>query len=273
MSRRCAPRLRQCITSLREYHGDAHTTEGSTLIIDCDRLQTLLAASILVPMIGAAQSNVPDKDWRAEISLYGLASAMTGTTTVRGVTTDIDMSFGDIWRNLQFGAMGRGGVHYKRWGVSTDLIYMGLGAVKNNIDVGYDQWMVQPVVEYQADTWISFYAGGRYMNAGGDIRGPQGRTGTGTQAWWDPVVGTEWRFPPMSKFRFRLRGDIGGFGAGSEISGQIEPTIDWRLSKRMSLQLGYRWMYADYQSGEGRDLYRYDLKTTGPQFGATFHLF
>jgi hypothetical protein len=27
---------------------------------------------------------------------------------------------------------------------------MGLSAVKNDIDLGYDQWLVQPVVEYQA---------------------------------------------------------------------------------------------------------------------------
>ena len=63
----------------------------------------------------------------------------------------------------------------------------------------------------------------------------------------------------------------GGFGAGSSFSGQIEPMLDWRVKKSLSLQFGYRWLYSDYKTGAGDTLFRYDLLTQGPQFGATFH--
>jgi hypothetical protein len=148
---------------------------------------------------------------------------------------------------------------------------MGLGAVKNDVDLGFDQWMVQPAIEYEAATWLSPYAGARYSSMTGELRGPQGRTGSGKQPWWDPVVGAELRLPAASKIRLRVRGDAGGFGAGSSFTGQIEPMLDWRVSKRMSLQFGYRWLYADYQTGEGKSLFRYDMMTQGPQFGATIH--
>ena len=59
--------------------------------------------------------------------------------------------------------MGRAAVWYRRWGVSTDVIYMQLGATKNNVNVSFDQWLVQPVVEYKATDWLSPYAGARYL--------------------------------------------------------------------------------------------------------------
>lgn len=230
-------------------------------------LSLLLAAC---PIAVNAQSNV-DGDWSGELSTYLLGAAMSGNTTIRGMPADVNVPFSEIWSNLQFGAMGRPSVHYKRWGASTDIIYMGLGAVKNGVDVGFDQWLVQPVVEYRATEWLSPYAGARYLRLTGEIRGPQGRTGSQTQAWWDPVFGAELRVPATAKIRLRVRGDVGGFGAGSSFSGQIEPTLDWRVARKISLQFGYRWLYADYETGSGRDLFRYDLLTQGPQFGATFH--
>jgi hypothetical protein len=63
------------------------------------------------------------------------------------------------------------------WVVSTDVIYMGLGAAKNGFDLGFDQWRVEPVVQYQVNPWLSPYAGARYISVKGDRRGPQGRTG------------------------------------------------------------------------------------------------
>ncbi len=74
-----------------------------------------------------------------------------------------------------------------------------------------------------------------------------------------------------SKIRLLVRGDVGGFGAGSSFSGQIEPIVDWRVGNKISLQFGYRWLYADYRNGEGSELYCYDLLTQGPQLGGTIH--
>lgn len=208
--------------------------------------------------------------FHADLSFYLLGAGMSGETTVRGFSADVDVPFSQIWKNLQFGAMGRSTFRYNRWALSTDLIYVGLGAVKNDIDVGFDQWLVQPAVEYELTPWLSPYAGARGLRLTGEIRGPRGNSGSSTQVWWDPIVGAEVRLPATGKFRLRLRGDLGGFGAGSRISGQIEPVLDWRVSRRLSLQAGYRWLYADYESGSGRETFRYDLVTQGPQFGATF---
>jgi hypothetical protein len=148
---------------------------------------------------------------------------------------------------------------------------MGLGAARNGFDLGFDQWLVQPVVEYQVSPWFSPYAGARLLSLDAQLRGPRLNTLEHGQSWWDPVVGAELRLPAAGKFRLRVRGDLGGFGAGSSLSGQIEPMLDWRVNRRISLQFGYRWLFADYETGAGRDFFKYDLLTQGPQFGATFH--
>ena len=124
----------------------------------------LLASSFLLPLACVGQSLPADKDWSVHLAMYMLAPGMSGNTTVHGT-----MSFGDIWRNLQFGGMARPTVHYRHWAVSTDVIYMGLGAAQNGFDLGFDQWMVEPVVQYQVTPWLSPYAGVRYISVKGDL--------------------------------------------------------------------------------------------------------
>jgi hypothetical protein len=232
----------------------------------------LVAALVLLPSNSFAQNPNDSKDWNVDVSIYGLAAGMSGDATVHGVPANVDVPFSKIWDNLEAAGMGRATVWYRKWGISTDVIYMQLGATKNNVDVSFDQWLVQPVVEYKATKCISPYAGARLLRLNGSVQGPLGRNPSGTQEWWDPVIGADLRLPASSKFALQLRSDIGGFGAGSTVSGQIEPLLDWRVKKWFSIQAGYRWFYSDYKTGSGLNLFRYDVWTQGPQFGATFHL-
>ena len=75
------------------------------------------------------------------------------------------------------------------------------------------------------------------------------------------MIGADLRLPASSKFGLHLRTDVGGFGAGSTISAQIEPLLDWRIKEWVSMQAGYRWFYSDYQTGSGLNLFRYDVWT------------
>ena len=72
-------------------------------------------------------------------------------------------------------------------------------------------------------------------------------------------------------FQLKLRGDIGGFGAGSEFTWQVFPFVDWRFAKWGSLQAGYRWLYMDYETGSGADRFEYDMLNQGAQLGFTVH--
>lgn len=231
-------------------------------------------AVILAAGVGLAVLHADDDSkWTFDASLYGLAAGMSGNVTAKGVNADVDVGFDKIWDNLEFGAMGKVRVGYDRWALTTDVIYMGLKASKGGVTADLDQWVVEPTLSYRFCEEFELLAGARYNNISGEIRGPgilpQPRIPTGTQDWWDPIVGGNATLPLGRKFSLNVRGDIGGFGAGSDLTWQAFPYVGWRISKSFSLQAGYRWVYTDYETGSGLNRFKYDMLTQGPQVGFT----
>ena len=108
-----------------------------------------------------------------------------------------------------------------------------------------------------------------------DLRGPgilpTERTRSGTQDWWDPIVGANLGLPLGKNFSLDLRSDVGGFGVGSDFTWQVFPYLNWRFAEWGSLQAGYRWLYMDYETGSGASRFKYDMLNQGPQIGFTFH--
>ncbi|MEK7779881.1 MAG: hypothetical protein AAB370_00100 [Verrucomicrobiota bacterium] len=208
--------------------------------------------------------------WTFDASLYGLAAGMTGEVGVGPNTASVDMGFADILENLEFGAMGKLRLGYGPVAVSADVIYMGLGGSKNGFSADLDQWVVEPSLSYRFCDAFELLAGARYNKIKGEIRGPFGRNPTSTQEWWDPIVGANVRLPLGEKFSFNFRGDVGGFGVGSDLTWQAFPFLSWQCTERCSLQAGYRWVYTDYETGSGLSRFKYDITTHGLQVGITF---
>jgi hypothetical protein len=236
--------------------------------MNAKKLFPLAVAAALLPT--ALPANETNK-WTCDVSLYGLAAGMSGDVTVRGVPADLNVGFDEIAENLEFGAMGKIRIGYERWGLTTDVVYMGLGASKNGVSADFDQWMVEPTLSYRVSKSIEILAGARYNNLSGEITGPFGRNPSGTQEWWDPIVGANVSLPLGENFSFNLRGDIGGFGVSSDVTWQVFPYVGWQFAEWGSLQAGYRWVYADYETGNGPDQFKYDVLTQGGQIGVTFH--
>jgi hypothetical protein len=82
--------------------------------------------------------------WTYRVTPYGWALALSGSTTVKGITTDIDASFSDILNHTQFpkglfeiAAFGE--ARYGRFAILTDVMYtkLGIGAsAQRSRDVG-----------------------------------------------------------------------------------------------------------------------------------------
>ncbi len=232
----------------------------------------LLSAALLAP--SAIQANETNK-WSLDLTLYTLAVGMSGEVGIGRVNADIDAGFDKIWDNLDFGAMGKVRLGYDRWALTTEIVYMGLEGSKNHVTAEFDQWMVEPTLSYRLSKYFEPLAGVRYSSLSGELRGPgilpSPRIPTGTQDWWDPIVGANLSLPLGKGFSLNFRGDVGGFGVGSDLTWQAFPYLDWRFAKWGSLQLGYRWLQADYEKGSGRDRFKYDVLDQGPQLGVTIH--
>jgi hypothetical protein len=233
-------------------------------------LTLTLATALLPPALRADETN----QWRFDGALNLFMAGLSGDVAVRGNAASVDASFGDIVENLEAAVAGRFTVGHGRWFFSTEFSYMKLGISAPAASVDFKQWLVEPSVGYTFCEYFSAFAGARYNNLHGDVifNGPAGRQPTGTQDWWDPIIGAQVSCPLIAhKLTFDGRFDIGGFGAGSDFTWQAYPYLNWRFAKWGSAQLGYRWLGTDYETGSGATLFRYDVVVQGPQIGATLH--
>lgn len=176
----------------------------------------------------------------------------------------------------------------------------GRATLSGNIEADYEQATIELGAAYEIwaagasgatrSTAFDLLAGGRYwyqsttvsaaseVSLGGFPNLPIGADGrviarSGSVDWVDPFVGARLRHLIAPGHEFTLRGDVGGFGAGSEISWQVLAAYNFQLcvTDRYVLDgyLGYRALYVDYSQGSGSTKYEYDVLQQGPVVGAT----
>ena len=74
------------------------------------------------------------------------------------------------------------------------------------------------------------------------------------------------------KWLFQLRGDVGGFGIGSDFTWQAQAYFGYRFSKLFQLTAGYRILSIDYEKSTGSEPFVFDIDEFGPviRFGFNF---
>ena len=203
------------------------------------------AAVLGIAVLAAAPLHA--QEWKHEVAPYMWASAMSGKSTVGPLEADVDMSFGDILDDLEFGFMGTYRGTRDRFSVSVDVVYMALssdfkgpqGYVKGEVDV--DQTAFEVNAGWEVAERLTIIGGLRYNDVSADIsiNGPLGkRKGAGDEKWVDPIVGAHYTIPLADKWSFTLRGDVGGFGIGSKFAWQGIGTLRWQLREQLGLVAG-----------------------------------
>lgn len=168
--------------------------------------------------------------------------------------------------------------------------------LSGGVEADYEQATIEVGAGYtlmtHGSTAIDGFAGARYWHQRTDISadlaatlaitGPAGIVDldvsgdrvvarSGTIDWIDPFIGARVRheFSPMH--RLTVRGDVGGFGAGSEFSWQAMATLDWQVCQTgggaLDAYVGYRALSVDYSEGAGNSRYRYNVLQHGPVLG------
>lgn len=159
------------------------------------------------------------------------------------------------------------------WAVTSDLIYMKLGqdVVPGNIVTGGDVTMKQTAWEVAGFKRIIRYLeaglGGRLVSlyTGLDIETiNESGEGSASKTWFDPIVIFRSQGAIREKWILQFRGDIGGFGLGSDFSWQVQAYAGYRFSKLIQATIGYRYIGIDYDKGERLDRFVYDIDTYGP---------
>lgn len=226
-----------------------------------------------------AQSN----DWDIVFAPYVLFGSLTGDGAV-GPTgpTPVDLGFGDIVKNLEFGFMGHAEVWKGEWGFVSDFIYLDLGSditipVLGVLDIGVQEFVAEGLLGRRFGTprrQIDVFAGVRYWNLGLDLE-LVSLPGTGLElgdSWVDPVLGSRIVQEVGQDWSLIARGDVGGFGVGSDFSWNLQGGVGYDVSGTFSLVAQYRALSVDFENDAAgtADFLSYDTVTHGPLLGFVF---
>lgn len=244
-----------------------------------------IAAATLALALGVADARADD--WRQTVIMYGMGAALKGESQVGDIEVPVDLSISDVFDALEMGAMGAYRADNGTWSITGDVTYMGLGGTSESQhglvkgDVEIDQFTLMGTIGRRVTDRLEALFSLSYFDLSTDLsvrtRAPVTGAATTRNAsvdvdWIDPMVGLHYDWPFRDDWKLNLRGDVGGFGIGSELSYQLLATVQWQSSGGFGAVFGYRLIGFDYEDGhEGdRDYERFDLTEQGPLVGVTY---
>ena len=225
----------------------------------------------------------PRSEWSFNLSLYGWATGIDGIISARGRSADAEIAFQNVVKHLDMAFMGAAEVRYRRWVFMGDLVYARLhddvappaGIVFSSTHEVIKETIGTFALSYRVvdakPAYLDLFAGARVYSLSTEIvlRPNLGRTGikaSATATWADPIIGLRGRYYISPVLFLNGYGDIGGFGAGSELSWQLLGAVGVQATRWCDLQLGYRALGWEYSSGRSKQ----ELTARGPIVGATF---
>ena len=252
--------------------------EAITLLILLALLSPLAIAEDASKISTDAKSDTStSKDWEFSLApMYLWAVSIDGDQTVKGVDVDLDVSFSEIFDNLN-GALTFHfeGLHKQQWGFIADLNYIVLNPEDStpigDIEIDFTEIMAELAGFYRitrGDHAFDGLGGFRYssMDIDLDLPGPLPDVDQ-RKDWIDPYVGMRWQWRMAEKWGLRMRGDIGGFDIGSDLTWNLVGLINFKPWKHVALVGGYRALYQDYSTGSGNKKFAFDATMQGPILG------
>lgn len=261
----------------------------------------------LLGIIGAISAFAPaladdpmTEEWQFQITTYVWATAVNSDSTIKGIKTSVDASFIDIVKESDslFAYNGQFEATKGDFTLQFNPTYMKLGVddsdvkggpLNTKIDAEAEITYLELAALYRIGTWPVGYqpteqtlsieplAGVRYTNLRGelDIKFPALNTKISPddrKDWFDPFIGARTILKLTEEIDLQLRGDVGGFGVGSDFTWQAAGVLTHEFSlfgKTARAIAGYRALYQDYEDGSGGNKFKWDATLHGPILGLT----
>ncbi len=213
------------------------------------------------------------------VAPYGWMSGISGSTSVRDLSADIDVKFIDLLKHLKFAAMGTFEVQYGPALFITDNIYSSVKVdhtlarirTQPNLDLTSKTFISQSFVGYSFTATptvaVDVLAGARLwslrstLNVSGDL---VSRERSSTSTWADALGGLRVRWAPAPSWQVSVAGD-GGAG-GSKGTGEGIATVGYDLGRYWSLFAAYRYLQVNYSKND----YALDIHMDGPVIGGAY---
>jgi hypothetical protein len=269
---------------------DMNLTSAPTLV-SADQPAATNPADPGVPQAGTSQSTpggtAQDDQWHFSVSPYLWLPGVHGTVGAFGRDVGFKASVGDLLSHFRLGVLGAVDVRRNRLLTGVDLMYMRLGdnqaipfpnLLATTANLTANVVILTPKIgirlinqkKFKAD----FLTGIRYWYFGENLNFTPSRLGLNfskSQNWVDPLVGGRIVADLSPKIVTTIAGDVGGWGTGSQLEYQVVGALGYKLTPKMILQAGYRYLYFDYLKG-GRAGTVVNTALSGIILGVTLNL-
>ncbi|MFA5951587.1 MAG: hypothetical protein WC807_15010 [Hyphomicrobium sp.] len=272
----------------------------------------LLPATTSAADLGVYETQAaPSSGWSYRATSYGWLTWLDGDLTVRGRNFDVNATPSDVLESLDFAFMGTLEARRGPLSLFTDIVYADISGARDFVSssgsssaalsIDYKTATVEVGAAYEVARLpgvalseprglaLDLLAGARYwyqrsdvtlsLSGSPDLDGLDVRSDSlaiarsGSVEWVDPFIGIRLREALAGGGEAFLRGDIGGFGAGSQFSWQLIGAVNWHLCDHYGIAYdayaGYRALSVDYEQGSGSTRYKYDVIEQGPVLGLT----
>jgi hypothetical protein len=237
---------------------NGHTTvKGRTTDIDADPVE-ILEHLDGVPWMSYGEARLGRFALYGDIVYAPLGVDASATRTLGGATLDATLGV-DVEQTIaELGAA----YEVASWR-SGSLIGYGTGFTAIDVLAGARYW--------RQDVEVNLALTATLDVAGLSLSGSRAVARAGTVEWVDPLVGLRLRHQLAPGHELVLRGDIGGFDAGSTFSWNVVGAYTWEIGAHAGIAysgvLGYRALSVDFEKGSGTSRYEYDVVQHGPLLG------
>lgn len=237
-----------------------------------------------IPFVGFSQTEketkVDDNSWEFNVAPYLWMTGLNGELTVLNQDVPVDLKFGDdILSNLKMAAMFHAEAKKNRLSIMLDVFYAKLGGDSqiegpvnvHDIRVRLKQNMYEGGLGYtfarSGGFSLDALVGARFFDVNTNTEFDGVEVSSKDFNFLEPYVGMRFE-NNWTKWSVGGRFDIGGFGAGSEISYKYNVLVGYQFTDLFGLALGYQAYKPDYQE----DLFRYNVGSEGLLLGFNFNL-
>jgi hypothetical protein len=239
---------------------NGHTTvKGRTTDIDADAIEVLEHLDG-VPWMSYGEARIGRFALYGDIvyaplSVEGSATRTFGRATVDATLgVDVEQTIAEVGAVYEVASWHSGG-----------LAGYGSGVTALDVLAGARYWRQEVALHLALTGTLDVrglvLTGNRAIARAGDVE------------WVDPVVGLRLRHRLSPGHELMLRGDVGGFDAGSTFSWNVLGAYSWQFATHAGViysgVLGYRALSVDFEKGSGTTRYEYDAVQHGPLIGLT----